>query len=118
MYQKGFVVSENETAKVMGSGTLDVLATPSAIAMAENTCMDQSKDLVSEGETTVGTHIDFKHIKASLVGANIKVSSEIKEQKGKRIIFSFEMFEGEKKIGYGEHERAIVNVSSFLSHIG
>ena len=36
---KTFTVESHQTALSVGSGTLEVLATPSAIAMAENTCM-------------------------------------------------------------------------------
>ncbi|MEG0254356.1 thioesterase family protein [Vagococcus sp.] len=114
---KFFDVMTDNTAQEMGSGTLEVLATPSAIAMAENTCMEACYDFLKDGETTVGTFIEFHHIKASLVGSKIKVVSEIKEQDGKKIAFQFEMFDGDKKIGYGNHNRAVVNVASFLSHI-
>ena len=114
---KSFVVTENQSAKEMGSGSLLVLATPSAIAMAENTCMLLSADLINEEETTVGTAIDFKHLKASLIGATINVEATLEEQKGKKINFTFNMYDGEKLIGKGTHTRYIVEVESFLSHI-
>ncbi len=117
MNQTKYIVLKKDTALNMGSGTLDVLATPSAIAMAENNCMKSCQYLVTSEETTVGIGIDFKHIKPSLVGAVITVSSKIKEHDNKKITFIFEMFDGKKKIAYGEHQRVIVNTSSFLSHI-
>lgn len=115
--EKLFVVSKDQTALNMGSGSLNVLATPSAVAMAENTCMEESAHFLKDGETTVGTFIEFSHIKPSLVGASIRVVVEIKEQSAKKMTFEFEMFDEDKKIGYGKHSRAIVNINSFLSHI-
>lgn len=115
--RKEFIVTDNQTALNMGSGTLEVLATPSAIAMAENTCVTLCSSPLSETQTTVGTFIEFKHIKASLVGAEIMVIANIEESTEKKICFSFEMFDKDCLIGKGKHERVIVTTSSFLSHI-
>lgn len=115
--KKEFIVTDNHTAVNIGSGTLEVLATPSAIAMAENTCMTLCSSFLSETQTTVGIFIDFKHIKASLVGAEIRVIAKMEEKSEKKIIFSFEMFDKDYLIGKGKHDRVIVTTSSFLSHI-
>lgn len=115
--KKTFIVGPNHSALEMGSGTLEVLATPSAIAMAENTCMLLSDGLLVDSETTVGTFIDFKHLKPSLVGTTICVQAKIDEKNGKKITFSFEMFEAEKLIGQGHHKRVIVDKNNFLTNI-
>lgn len=115
--KKTFLVSPNQTALEMGSGNLDVLATPSAIAMAENTCMVLSESLLANNETTVGTFIDFYHLKASLVGATILVYAKLIEQDDKKITFSFELYESEKLIGKGSHKRFIVDKNNFLGNI-
>ena len=45
---KHYHVTEEQSAKAVGSGSLLVLATPSAIAMVENTCMLISEELTKE----------------------------------------------------------------------
>lgn len=115
--KKKYTVTEAQSAQKMGSGSLLVLATPSAIAMAENTCMDLSAPLINEGETTVGTAIEFKHLKASLIGADIEVSAVIDNQEGKKIVFSFDLYDNQKLIGTGTHTRYVVKIESFLPHI-
>jgi len=114
MLSKEFLVEKEHSALHVGSGTLEVLSTPSAIAMAENTCMTLSESLLEENETTVGSFIEFKHLKPSSIGANILVKSKIIDKDGKRINYSFELYDNEILIGVGRHNRVIVNKTNFL----
>lgn len=114
---KHYQVTEEQSAKAVGSGSLLVLATPSAIAMVENTCMLISNELTKDYETSVGTAINFNHLKASLIGAKIKVNAELVEEKGRKLEFTFEVFDQEKLIANGNHTRFIVETETFLSHI-
>ena len=54
------VTSEN-TAKTMGSGTLDVFATPALVALAEKTCWMSVAAALDEGCGTVGTRLELEH---------------------------------------------------------
>ena len=47
------VTSEN-TAKTMGSGTLDVFATPALVALAEKTCWMSVAPALAEGDAPLG----------------------------------------------------------------
>ncbi|MCM2137684.1 thioesterase family protein [Vagococcus fluvialis] len=114
---KHYHVTEEQSAKAVGSGSLLVLATPSAIAMVENTCMLISEELTKESETSVGTAINFNHLKASLIGAEIKVVAQLVEEKGRKLEFTFEVFDQDKLIANGSHTRFIVEIEKFLSHI-
>ena len=62
-------VTENETAIKIGSGDLEVYATPSMIAFMENTAKNLVTDELPVGYTTVGINMNVNHIKASPVGA-------------------------------------------------
>ena len=53
------VTAEN-TAKAMGSGTLDVFATPAMIALMEETSWRSIAPFLEEGEGTVGTELAVK----------------------------------------------------------
>ena len=52
--QSQLVTNEN-TAKTMGSGTLDVFATPALVALAEKTCWMSVASELDEGCGSVGT---------------------------------------------------------------
>ena len=47
-------VTAANTAKTMGSGTLDVFATPALVALAEKTCWMSVAPALTEGDGTVG----------------------------------------------------------------
>ena len=51
------IVTENDTAKVVKSGSLPVLATPVLSALMEEAACDAVKEGLAEGETTVGGFI-------------------------------------------------------------
>lgn len=112
-----FVVEEAITAKVVGSGDLEVLATPSMIAMMEKASSQLVAPFLAEGETTVGTLVNVNHLKASLVGELITVNSELIEIDRKRLVFKVAAYSGDTLIGEGNHERFIINSEKFMNKL-
>lgn len=108
-------VSEDNTAKTMGSGALDVFATPAMIALMEKAASMAVQPFIDEGCSTVGTMINVKHMAATPVGLNVMARAELVQIDGKRLMFSVEAFDGKDKIGEGQHERFIINARKFIS---
>lgn len=111
------LVSESNTAKKMGSGNLDVFATPAMIALMEKAASMAVQPYIGESSSTVGTMIDVKHIAATPVGMNVAARAELIEIDGKKLIFSVEAFDGKDKIGEGRHERFIINTQKFITKV-
>ncbi|MDD7404208.1 MAG: thioesterase family protein [Butyribacter sp.] len=101
-------VTEENTAKAMGSGELMVYATPAMIALMEETAYKSVATELDEGCGSVGTRMDVKHIAASPVGMPITCKSELVEVDGRRLVFHVEAFDENGLIGEGTHERFIV----------
>nr|WP_148228199.1 thioesterase family protein [Syntrophobotulus glycolicus] len=106
------VVTEKVTAKTLGSGTLDVLATPIMVAIMENAAT-RALDL-PEGQTSVGTYLEIKHLAATPVGMKVWAVAEITGIEGRKLSFKIEAYDEKEKIGEGEHERFIINAEKFL----
>ena len=104
-------VTEAMTAKAMGSGELPVYATPSMIALMENTAYTS----VEEGQGTVGTLMNVKHLAASPVGMEVTCETKLIEVDRKRLVFEVKAFDKGGCIGEGIHERFIIANEKFLN---
>ena len=112
-----YTVEEKHIADFLGSGKVAVLSTPSMILMMEHTAMLHAQEHLPEGWITVGVKVCINHLKASKKGSEIKVHTKLKNQDRKRLIYEVEAFDGENKIGDGEHERFIVNKEKFMQSL-
>ena len=105
---KEIMVTNENTAKTMGSGTLDVFATPAMIALMENTAYESVASELEEGSGTVGTALNVKHVAATPVGMKVTCETELIKVDGRALTFSVKAFDEKGLIGEGEHERFIV----------
>lgn len=64
-------------------------------------------------EQTVGTHIDVSHEAATPPGFEVTARVELIEVEGRRLLFNVEAHDGVDLISRGQHERFIINKSSF-----
>ena len=115
--EKEFVVKPEETAKCIGSGGLDVLATPALIAYVEHVCFEELEVDISPLETSVGVKIEMLHLKPTKVSEKVNVKTAINEKKGKKVSFSFEVFHKDILIASGYHQRVFVDKEQFLSQL-
>lgn len=106
-------VAENMTARVMGSGTLDVFATPAMIALVEETAWRSVAPYLEDGCATVGTRLDVAHIAPTPVGMKVKCNVELTEVDGRRLVFDVSVSDECGEIGHGTHERFIINATKF-----
>ena len=111
------VVSAANTATALGSGDMDVFATPAMVALMENAAMLAVKDHLPEGSATVGTQINTSHLKASPLGATITASAELTAVDGRRLTFAVKAWDEKGIIGEGTHTRFVVDRERFLSKL-
>ena len=84
--QSQLVTTEN-TAKTMGSGTLDVFATPALVALAEKTCWMSVASELDEGCGSVGTKLELEHTAPTPVGMTVTCESELTAVEGRKLVF-------------------------------
>ena len=102
------IVTKENTAKAMGSGELDVYATPAMIALMEETAYKSVASELDEGSGSVGTLMNVKHVAASPVGMKITCQSELESVEGRKLTFKVEAYDEVGLIGEGTHERFII----------
>ena len=106
-------VSEENTALAMGSGTLQVFATPAMIALMEKTAWVSVAEQLAEGEGTVGTQLNVAHLSATPLNMTVRCESELIEIDGRRLVFKVAAYDEAGLIGEGTHERFIVKNEKF-----
>ena len=74
----------SNTALAMGSGSLEVFATPAVVALMEKAACQAIADKLEEGITTVGTMMWVEHVSASPVGADISASAVLTGTDGRK----------------------------------
>lgn len=110
-------VSEDDTAKKLASGTIEVFSTPMMVAMMECAAKDVVQPFLKEGFSTVGISLDIKHMAATKVNKKVWAIAELIEIDRKRLVFKIDAFDEDKKIGEGTHERFIIENSKFIEKL-
>ncbi len=92
-------------------GPIAMLSTPSVIGAMEGVCMRMMQDHLEWPRTSVGARVDIRHLAPAPAGEPVRIEATYLRQEGRRYIFEVRALSGEKKIGEGLHERAVVDPS-------
>ena len=113
--QRETIVTKENTAAGIGSGSLEVFSTLMMILLMEESCFMSVNDILEEGFTTVGTCVNVKHLSATPLGMKVVIKSELIMVDGRALTFKVEAYDEKGLIGEGIHERFIVNNEKFQS---
>lgn len=116
-HHKEVVVSETHSACTFGSGLVNVFATPALIALLESTALDSVQAHLPDGYTSVGTEINFKHLKATPIGLIVKADTYLKSVTGRKLHFELHAWDDRGMIGIGTHTRVIVEEKEFMDKL-
>ena len=108
-FSQQYTVTENNTAKFMGSGDLDVLATPSIVAFMENAAKNYLNSFLTEDLGSVGSNININHIAPTLVGKKIIITGKITQVIKDKIIKRNFRKTGIRFINWNERDIRILN---------
>ena len=108
-------VDENNTARAVGSGNLDVFATPMMIALMERAACEALSGALEVGQTSVGTQINVSHTAASPPGSTVTATATVMGVSGRKIEFAVTAGDGAGEIGNGTHVRFIVDETKFMA---
>ena len=113
-------VTEEDTARALGSGDLEVLATPRLLAWAEAATCEALAGHLDERSTSVGTRVQLDHVGASPVGTTLRVSATTVYVDGRLVRFEVvaEHEADDRLVGHGEVTRVVVDRERFLSRLG
>ncbi len=113
---------ERETTEEMSAQKVyphvpDVYATRAMVGHIEEVCADLVLPHLGEGEQTVGTGMNFKHMAATPLGMKVRYSAKLVAVDGPKLTFEVEGFDEVDKIGEATHHRFIINADKFNSRV-
>lgn len=112
---KELTVTDDLLACHVGSGIVQVYATPMMIALMENTACECLNPFLDEGETSVGVMMNTTHDAATPAGMKVRVTAEIIAVDRKKVSFSIIAEDEKDIIGKASHDRFVVNKEKFES---
>ena len=107
-------VEHKLTAANVKSGSLEVFATPSMVALMEQAAAELCQAELPEGLTTVGTALNIEHLAATACGVEVRAVATLEATDGRRYDFTVEAYDNAGLIGKGSHTRFSVKVDKFL----
>ena len=116
-YTSTLKVEERHLACNVGSGDLPVLGTPMMMALMENAAMMAAKELLQDGQSTVGGFISSSHLKPTGLGHTVTATAELLSQEGRKLKFKVSAADENGPIGEGEHLRFIIDKEKFMSKV-
>ena len=115
--EKWLKVEPIHTARHLGSGNVEVLATPEMIRLMEQAAVAAVDHLLPEGYRTVGVALNVRHLAATPVGMEVVARAEVTGVDGRRITLRVEAFDPIEKVGEGTHERFIIDLAKFQARV-
>lgn len=110
---KEITVTDDLLACHVGSGIVNVYATPMMIALMENTACECLNPFLDEGETSVGVMMNTTHDAATPAGMKVSVTAEITAVDRKKVSFSIIAKDEKDVIGKASHDRFVVVKEKF-----
>ncbi len=111
------IVGDADTAIALGSGSVPVLATPRLVAWLEAAAVAALEGVLPAGSTTVGTHIDIRHLAATAVGKTVEANATVISTKGRTVEFDLVASDDTATIAAGRHVRVVVDEERFISRL-
>ncbi len=113
-----FTVGPDDTASALGSGSLEVLATPRLLAWAEAATCAALEEGMAGSDTSVGTRVQLEHRAASPVGSEVSVTARVVHRDGRLVRFEVTAVDGsDQVVGHGEVTRVVVDRVRFLGRL-
>jgi predicted thioesterase len=115
--EETFTVEEAHTAAHVGSGSSRVLASPWMITFMERAARQLLGDVLPQGFSSVGVHVDVRHLAPSPVGSRVRAQAQVVAIDGSKVDFSVQAWDDYELVGAGTHRRVVIDEARFLSRV-
>ncbi len=110
-------VTSQQSAVAMGSGSLQVFATPALMAQMEAASVAAVDPYLRKGYTSVGIEVHVRHVAATPLGEYVTAMAEVTRIDGKRVELQVRAWDEHELIGEGTIIRYVIDAEEFLSRL-
>jgi predicted thioesterase len=110
-------VSEQHLASAVGSGLVRAFSTPMMIALLERAAVNAVDAQLEDGQTTVGTRLDVRHLAPTPQGMHVRAYAKLMKVEGRVLTFEVWAEDEHERIGEGMHERAVIDRARFEQRV-
>lgn len=107
-------VTDRDTAVALGSGDVEVLATPRVVALAEEASVRAVRDALAPGTTTVGYRVQLDHLAPTAPGGTVQAEATLESIEGRRLTFRVSVTDQRGLVAAGRITRVTVERERFL----
>ena len=108
-------VADADTAEVLGTGEVSVLATPRLIALGEQATVAALAGQLPADQTSVGVRVQFDHLAPVRVGSTVTAEAVLERVEGRRLVFTVSATDASGLVGAGRITRVVVDRTGFLA---
>lgn len=107
------VVTPDKTAPVVGSGSVEVFATPMLVAVMEAAACAAIDRHIPDTHTSLGLKIDVVHVTPTPLGLTVTAVAELIEVSGRKLSFKITAHDDHEAVGTSTHTRIVVDRARF-----
>jgi fluoroacetyl-CoA thioesterase len=108
-------VTREDTARAMGSGDVEVLATPRLVALCEEACCSAVAGALRSDQTTVGVRVQLDHLAPLRVGSAVTAEATLERIEGRRLAFTVSASDDAGLVAAGRMTRVVIDTQAFLA---
>ena len=109
------VVGNEDTAAALGSGDVEVLATPRLISLCEEATLEALAGELGKGQTSVGVRVQFDHLAPLRIGSRVTAEAVLEKIEGRRLVFTVTATDAAGLVGAGRVTRRVVEIDGFMA---
>lgn len=107
-YTLTWEVTDDMTAKRIGTAGSKILSTPNMLALMEAAALELAKSYLDDGMTTVGAEAHIRHLASTPVGMKVSATATLRSIERRKMWFDIEVNDEKGKCGEGSHLRIMV----------
>jgi fluoroacetyl-CoA thioesterase len=110
-------VTAEQTARHLGSGGIDVFATPAMVALMEGAAVDAIDKHLAAGQASVGIDVHIQHLAATPLGKSVRAEAEVTAVDRRKVTFNVKAWDEHELIGEGTHVRFVIDLDRYIERL-